>query len=47
MSKNLFEIEQSMMNLLEYGVDDETGEVVESEEVIVKKDESENDLIAE
>ena len=32
MNKNLFEIEQSMMNLLEYGVDDETGEVVEDEE---------------
>lgn len=32
MHKNLFEIEQSMMNLLEYGIDDETGEIVESEE---------------
>lgn len=32
MNKNLFEIEQSMMNLLEYGVNDETGEIVESEE---------------
>ena len=32
MSKNLFEIEQSMMNLLEYGVNDETGEIVENEE---------------
>ena len=32
MNKNLFEIEQSMMNLLEYGVDDETGEVIEDEE---------------
>ena len=32
MSKNLFEIEQSMMNLLEYGIDDETGEVIEDEE---------------
>ena len=32
MSKNLFEIEQSMMNLLEYGIDDETGEIIEDEE---------------
>ena len=32
MSRNLFEIEQSMMNLLEYGVDDTTGEIVETEE---------------
>lgn len=32
MSKNLFEIEQSMMNLLEYGVDDETGEMIETED---------------
>ena len=40
MSKNLFEIEQSMMNLLEYGVDDETGEVVESEEEFNKLYES-------
>ena len=29
---NLFEIEQSMMNLLEYGVDDSTGEIIETEE---------------
>ena len=28
MSKNLFEIEDSMMNLLEYHVNDETGEVI-------------------
>ena len=40
MSKNLFEIEQSMMNLLEYGVDDETGEVVETEEEFNKLYES-------
>lgn len=32
MNRNLFEIEQSMMNLLEYGVDDTTGEIVETEE---------------
>lgn len=32
MSRNLFEIEQSMMNLLEYGVDDTTGEIIETEE---------------
>ena len=32
MNKSLFEIEQSMYNLLNYGVDDETGEVVQSEE---------------
>ena len=32
MSKNLFEIQNSMMNLLEYGVDDETGEIIETEE---------------
>lgn len=32
MSKNLFEIEESMMNLLEYHVNDETGEIVETEE---------------
>ncbi len=32
MNKNLFQIEQSMYNLLNYGVDDETGEVVQSEE---------------
>ena len=32
MNKNLFEIEQSMMNLLEYGIDDETGEIIETEE---------------
>ena len=29
---NLFEIEQSMMNLLEYRVDDSTGEIIETEE---------------
>ena len=40
MSKNLFEIEQSMMNLLEYGVDDETGEIVETEEEFNKLYES-------
>ena len=32
MSKTLFEIEQSMYNLLNYGIDDETGEVIQSEE---------------
>lgn len=32
MSRNLFEINESMMNLLEYGVDDQTGEIVETEE---------------
>lgn len=32
MSKNLFEIQDSMMNLLEYHVNDETGEIVETEE---------------
>ena len=32
MSKNLFEINESMMNLLEYHVNDETGEVIETEE---------------
>ena len=32
MSKNLFEISDSMMNLLEYHVNDETGEIVETEE---------------
>ena len=32
MSKNLFEIQESMMNLLEYNVNDETGEIVETEE---------------
>lgn len=32
MSRNLFEIEESMMNLLEYHVDDLTGEIVETEE---------------
>ena len=29
---NLFEIEQSMMNLLEYGGDDSTGEIIETGE---------------
>ena len=32
MSKNLFDIQDSMMNLLEYHVNDETGEIVETEE---------------
>lgn len=32
MSKSLFQIEQSMYNLLNYGVDDETGEIMETEE---------------
>ena len=32
MSKNLFEIQESMMNLLEYGVNDDTGEIIETEE---------------
>lgn len=32
MNRNLFEIQASMMNLLEYGVDDQTGEIVETEE---------------
>ena len=32
MGKNLFEISDSMMNLLEYHVNDETGEVIETEE---------------
>ena len=32
MGKNLFEIQESMMNLLEYGVNDETGEIIETEE---------------
>lgn len=32
MSRNLFEIEQSMLNLLEFNVDDQTGEVIETEE---------------
>ena len=32
MSKNLFDIQDSMMNLLEYHVNDETGEVIETEE---------------
>ena len=32
MGKNLFEISDSMMNLLEYHVNDETGEIVETEE---------------
>lgn len=32
MNKTLFEIEESMYNLLEYGVNDETGEIVETEE---------------
>lgn len=32
MGKSLFDIEQSMYNLLNYGVDDETGEIVQTEE---------------
>lgn len=32
MSKTLFEINESMMNLLEYNVDDTTGEIIETEE---------------
>lgn len=32
MSRNLFEIQDAMMNLLEYHVDDETGEIIETEE---------------
>lgn len=32
MSKSLFEIEEQMYNLLEYNVDSETGEIVETEE---------------
>lgn len=32
MSRNLFEIQESMLNLLEYNVDDQTGEIVETEE---------------
>lgn len=32
MGKNLFEISDSMMNLLEYHVNDNTGEVIETEE---------------
>lgn len=32
MSKNLFDIQDSMMNLLEYHVNDDTGEIVETEE---------------
>lgn len=32
MKRTLFDIEQSMYNLLEYGVDDTTGEIVETEE---------------
>ena len=32
MSRNLFEINESMMNLLEYNVDDQTGEIIETEE---------------
>ena len=32
MSKSLFEIQDQMYNLLEYGVDSETGEIIESEE---------------
>lgn len=32
MNRTLFEIEQSMYNLLNYGVNDETGEVIQSEE---------------
>lgn len=32
MSKTLFEIEDAMYNLLEYGIDSETGEIIENEE---------------
>lgn len=32
MNKTLFDIQESMMNLLEYHVNDETGEVIETEE---------------
>ena len=32
MNKTLFDIQNSMMNLLEYHVDDETGEIIETEE---------------
>lgn len=32
MSKSLFEIEEQMYNLLEYNVDSETGEIIETEE---------------
>ena len=32
MNKTLFEINESMMNLLEYHVDDTTGEIIETEE---------------
>ena len=32
MGRNLFEISNSMMNLLEYNVDDQTGEIIETEE---------------
>lgn len=32
MGKSLFDIEERMMNLLEYGIDDETGEIIETEE---------------
>lgn len=32
MKRNLFDIQQSMMNLLDYGVDDTTGEMIETEE---------------
>ena len=32
MNRTLFEIEQSMYNLLNYGVNDETGEVIQNEE---------------
>lgn len=32
MSRNLFEIQESMLNLLEYNVDDQTGEIIETEE---------------
>ena len=32
MSRNLFEINESIMNLLVYNVDDQTGEIIETEE---------------
>lgn len=40
MNRTLFEIEQSMMNLLEYMVDDTTGEMIETEEEFNKLYES-------
>lgn len=37
MKKTLFNIEESMYNLLNYNVDDETGEMIETEEEFQKK----------